>query len=208
MKTIVVAAQKGGSGKTTIALHLAVAAATNGRSVVVADADPQGSASLWGRLRGDDAPKVYAVEPLGIPALLEAARADRIGVVIIDTPPHNTPHASEIIRGASFVIVPVRPTILDLAAAESTAALILAAKRPGAFVLSQVPARCLEAVESPEILEGYGLPVAPIAIHERRTYARALAAGKAVTEYPGAQAAAAEMRALTRWILDQKGLAR
>jgi len=153
MLTFVVAAQKGGSGKTTIALHLAVAASVT-RSTIVVDTDPQRSAAGWARIRGGKPPEVYEAAPSAVPAVLAAAQGDGIEIVVIDTPPHSTAEASRMLAAADVIIVPVRPTVLDLMALEATQRIVQAAARPAVAILSAVPARGPEADEAEHVLRG------------------------------------------------------
>ncbi len=201
MLTVVVAAQKGGSGKTTIALHLAVAASVT-RSTIVVDTDPQRSAAGWARIRGGKPPEVYEAAPSAVPAVLTAARGDGIEIVVIDTPPHSTAEASRVLAAADVIIVPVRPTVLDLMALEATQRIVQAAARPAVAVLSAVPARGPEADEAEHVLREMGFDVAPVRIKERRPYSRALATGHAVTEFSRATDARSEIQGLWMWLRD------
>ena len=199
MRTIAIAAQKGGAGKTTIAIHLAVAAA-GAYSAIVVDTDPQQSAMGWARIRGNKAPEVFAATPGTIPTLLDAARNDGTALVIIDTPPHSTAEAARVLQAADLIVIPVRPTVLDLMAVEATERLVRASGRLAVAVLSAVPARSPEAADAEQLLEQMGLRVAPVWVKERRAYSRALATGQAVTEFARSRDAAREISDLWAWI--------
>jgi len=199
MRTLVIAAQKGGSGKTTIALHLAVAS-SEAQSTIVIDIDPQRSAAGWARIRDGKPPEVFEGAASTVPAMLTAARDDGIALVVIDTPPHSTAEASRVLSAADLIIVPVRPTVLDLMALEATQRLTQAAARPAVAVLSAVPARGPEADEAEHVLREMGFDVAPVRIKERRPYSRALATGHAVTEFPRSTDARNEIEALWHWL--------
>jgi chromosome partitioning protein len=82
--------------------------------------------------------------------------------------------------------------------------ILRAAEAPAAFILSACPLRAPEIVETRTVLTvRYGLPVAPVEITERRAFARAVATGRAVTEFDSHGKAAEEIRALWRWIKEQ-----
>lgn len=200
MKRIVLFAQKGGAGKTTIAIHLAVAAMNAGKSVILVDTDPQGSATGWARLRGDREPQTFRVEPQELGSLMEAATADGVDVAVIDTAPHASLSAAAVLSHASTIVIPTRPTVLDLMALEQTLSLVRASGNHACAVLSAVPTRSAEADEAAALLHDSGLPVAPVRIRERRAYARALASGAAVTEFGRSREAAEEIRGLWGWL--------
>src|SRR5690606_26034540 len=87
MKTVALVSQKGGSGKTTLSLNLAIAAKERGHSVVVIDLDPQQSATRWSRLRQNDSPVIVSGHGPNLATLIERAQSGGADVVIIDTAP-------------------------------------------------------------------------------------------------------------------------
>jgi cellulose biosynthesis protein BcsQ len=128
MKTLAFLSQKGGSGKTTLAVHTAVAAHEAGEQVVIIDTDPQQSATVWSEARQADTPVVVTVAVAELVRVLNAARGDGMTLAIIDTAPHAAPDAARIAQVADLIVVPVRPTAFDLAAAQGAVAIIKAAK--------------------------------------------------------------------------------
>jgi chromosome partitioning protein len=104
---------------------------------------------------------------------------------------------------ADLIVVPVRPTAFDLAAAQGVVAIINAAKAHAVFVLSACPLRAPEIAETRGVLTSYGMPIAPAEIADRRAFARAVATGRAVTEFESDGKAAAEIRELWAWLADQ-----
>jgi chromosome partitioning protein len=200
MKTVVFLAQKGGSGKTTLAVHIAVAAQESGERVALVDTDRQRSASTWGEVRKEDHPVVAVATPSEIPQVLEAAREDDISLLIVDTAPHAAPDATRVVSHADFILIPCRPTAFDLAAVSSSANIVQAARTPAAFILNACPARAPEVEEAREALGTYGLPIVPVTVGERRAFSRAVASGRAVTEFEARSKAANEIRSLWKWL--------
>ena len=200
MKTIALLSQKGGAGKTTLAVHLAVAAAEAGERVVVVDTDPQRSASMWASNRQAEAPIVAAASVGDIDRMLAAATGDGMTLAVIDTAPHAAPDTARIARAAGLIVIPCRPTAFDLAAVEASVRIVQAARARAVLVLSACPPRAPEIAEAREALSAYGLPIAPDEITERRAFSRAIASGRAVTEFEGEGKAAAEIRSLWAWL--------
>ncbi len=200
MKTIALMSQKGGAGKTTLAVHLAVAAGEAGERVVVIDTDPQRSATVWSSSRDAEAPIVATASVGDVDRVLAAARGDGMTLAVIDTAPHAAPDAARIARTSGLIIIPCRPTAFDLAAVEASVRIVQAAKATAVLVLSACPPRAPEVAEARDALAIYELPVAPTDITERRAFSRAVATGRAVTEFEVDGKAAAEIRALWAWL--------
>lgn len=203
MKTIAFLSQKGGSGKTTLAVHTAVAALEDGQRVVIVDTDIQRSATMWSEAREAETPVVAAVPAAELDAVMNAARHDAMTLCIIDTAPHAAPDAARVARAVDLVVIPCRPTAFDLAAAGSAVEVVKAAGARAVFVLSACPFRSPEIAETRTVLEGYGLPVAPAEITDRRAFARAVATGRAVTEFDAHGKADDEIRAFWNWLKEQ-----
>lgn len=203
MKKIAFLSQKGGSGKTTLSVHTAVAATEAGERVVVIDTDPQKSATSWASVRSQDAPIVATVSTSELNDVITAARSDAMTLLIVDAAPHAAPAASRIAQAVDLVVIPVRPTAFDLAAVGNAVEIVKAANARAVFVLSACPFRSPEIAETRAVLADYGLPVAPIEITDRRAFARAVASGRAVTEFESDGKAAEEIRALWCWLKEQ-----
>jgi chromosome partitioning protein len=181
MKTLVIAAQKGGAGKTTLARNLAVAAAQDGQRVLALDLDPQQSFRAWWRGRESDAPMMLADDPAphALRDTLAAARG-RFDLVVIDTPPAAPSWLTETLRAADLALIPVRPSPDDLRAVGATIAALGAAAVPFAFVMSQTP-RAKLTDEAVRVLAQHGR-IAPVNIAQRVIYAETAATGQGVTE--------------------------
>ena len=158
---------------------------------------------MWGDARQGAAPIVATAHVSELDRVLKAALGDGMTLAIVDAAPHAAPEAARIARAADLVAIPCRPTAFDLAAAEAAVRIVEAAKARAVFVLSACPFRAPEIAEARTALDGYGLPVAPVEVTERRAFARAVATGRAVTEFEGEGKAAAEIRALWAWLQEQ-----
>ena len=180
-----------------------MAAHEAGLGVVLIDTDPQKSATVWGEARQEEAPVVATADVSDLRRVLDAARSDGMGLAIVDAAPHAAPAAASIARAADLIVIPCRPTAFDLAAVDGAVRIAKAAGGKAAFVLSACPFRAPEIAETREALGAYGLPVAPVEITERRAFARAVASGRAVTEFEAEGKAAGEIRALWSWLQEQ-----
>lgn len=203
MKSIAFLSQKGGSGKTTLAVHTAVAAQESGERVVLIDTDPQRSATVWSEARQAETPIVATSAASDLEKVLQAALQDNMSLAIVDTAPHTAPDAVRIARGVDLIVIPCRPTAFDLAAVSNMVEIVRAAKKNAALVLSACPFRSPEIGETRHVLLGYGLPVCPYDITDRRAFSRAVATGRAVTEFEEEGKAALEIRAVWTWLKEQ-----
>lgn len=181
MRVVGVFSQKGGSGKSTIAVHIAVMAA-RGHRVLLVDADPQGTVTTWGASRTRPDPMVVHADPTNLGEILESARAERFDLVLVDCPPHAVAGTAALLRHVNHVVTPVQPTMPDITATQRTLALVAAARKPISFVINRAPARAAEVQQAREVLELVG-PVSPVTIGDRRAYARVLTDSLAVSEY-------------------------
>jgi len=199
MKTIAVFSQKGGSGKSTVAIHLAVAAGANGR-VILIDADPQATVATWGANRAKTTPFIARVDPASIEELLIAAQAQGFDLAVVDCPPHAAAGTAALLRIADHIVIPAQPSMPDLAATQRSVILARATGKPYSFVVNRAPPRAPEVMQAVEALAAGG-PVAPIVIGDRRAFARALTDGFAVTEFAAkGSKAVAEMLAYWHWL--------
>lgn len=201
MQTVVIVSQKGGTGKTTIAIHLAVSAERAGKPAVVIDLDPQASAAAWRDLREAEGPAVESVQPARLTATLKAAVEAGAEFAVIDTPARSENAALEAVRAADLALIPCRPGFFDTAAMSFTSNLLKLAGKPGYVVFSQVPARGESLLaEVTEALQGYGLTAAPAAVHLRAAYSHAIPGGQSAEEYEPKGKAATEAAALYAWL--------
>src|SRR5712672_3948881 len=147
MNVIVFASRKGGSGKSTLAAHLAAQVHKPSRPCLLVDADPQGSLTLWHKLRGTNEPPIKSAVN-SVSGIVAAAKRDGIEWVFIDTPPNMSAVVEDSIKAATMVIIPARPGVFDVNAVQETILTCRAARKPYAVVLNGAPARRDEA-ESP-----------------------------------------------------------
>lgn len=207
MKTIAVLSQKGGTGKTTLALHLAVAAEAAGHTAAVIDLDPQSSAGGWGESRSGEGPTVAIAHAPRLASILEAAAANGATLAILDTAPHSQGDALAAAKAADFILIPCRPGILDLRAIGATVQIAQLAGKPAAVVLNACPpqGRAL-ADEAEQAVKGYGVDVAPVRLVQRAAYAHSLAAGQTAQEYEPNGKAAEEISQLYAWACQHVGM--
>lgn len=206
MNTIVFASRKGGSGKSTLTAHLAALANKPSRRCLLIDADPQGSLTLWHKLRGTGEP-VLRAGTRAIGDMVKAAKREGFEWVFIDTPPNMSAAATEAIRVATLVVIPARPTIFDMMAVKETIEHARQLRRPYAVVINSAPAR-RDDVESPIVaqarqgLSRLQIPVWGGQITSRTNYALSLASGEGVKEFAAESLAASEMSRLWSAIED------
>lgn len=182
MKTLVIASQKGGAGKTTIAAHLAVAAERVGAGpVVLIDSDPQGSLSEWWNSRDTQTPALATAALADLPAKLQALQSAGVALAVIDTPPAITEAIRDVVRQADFVLIPTRPSPHDLRAVGRTVDIARSAGKPFAFVVTQAKPTAKLTVQAMAALSAHGV-VAPAVLHDRVDYAASMVDGRTVVE--------------------------
>lgn len=207
MRTIALISQKGGVGKTTIAIHLASAFAASGRNTLLVDLDPQASASEWKDARASESPGVLAIPAARLPKVLEDAAGFGTEVVIIDTAPHSEGASLAAARAADLILVPCQPSIMDLRALRKTAELLAHIKKPTYAVLNSVsPHAAVYEGAARAIADSYNLAVADVRLGDRVAFNRCLIDGRTVQEYDPESKAAQELLALWEWASELVGL--
>jgi len=202
MRTIAIISQKGGSGKTTLAIHLATAASAAGFVALVVDTDPQATACTWHTWRGDADPDVIdcAAHTL-LPKKLQQAAALGAELAVIDTPPHADIMAREACKAADLLLIPCRPRAFDLDAVRTTAELAAASKKPAFLIFMAGPPRApLVYREAEQLVERFGLKVASVILPERATFHHSVGAGKTAPEIEPQGKAAEDVASLWAWI--------
>ncbi|MGH1480864.1 MAG: ParA family partition ATPase [Geminicoccales bacterium] len=206
-KVIAVSQQKGGVGKTTLAIQLAMAWRKSGKRVAMLDVDPQGSLCTWYGMRTDlhgedEGLTVKSLSGWRLGNELSAAKwsADYI---LIDTPPHAETDAKTAIRLANLVILPIQPTMLDLFATKPTLDLADVEKTKALLVLNRVPARGLLADAVKAAIKANKWPLAKAQLGNRQAFAASIGEGRGVAETAPRTMAGKEISALSREILRQ-----
>jgi chromosome partitioning protein len=203
MKVVAMVSRKGGAGKTTIALHLAVGVEALGLSVAVFDLDPQASAALWGDRRSEPSPAVIPAQAPRLAALLAQARAQSADLVILDTAPHADSIASEAASHADAILIPCRPSTLDLDAIGASVRLASGAGRPAYVIVNAAPVQGAETQEMRSALEASGVSVCPVVLRQRKAFASFLQEGRTALEMEPKGRAAEEVRALSKWLCEK-----
>lgn len=200
MYVIAVASQKGGSGKTTLAGHLAVQADRTGFGpVALVDTDPQGSLSEWWNARAAETPLFARASAGRFAADIARMRELGIKLLVVDTPPAIEATIAEVIGLADLVVVPARPSPHDLRAAGATVELIERVGKPLVFVINAATPRARITSEAVMALSQHGT-LAPVIIHHRTGFAAAMIDGRTVMEVPGEARSAEEIVLLWEYL--------
>ena len=207
MKIIAVVSQKGGAGKTTLALHIAVAAERAGFSTAILDMDPQGTAERWSEWRKEEPPAVVAAKATTLNRRLEQAKAAQGDLVVIDTPPLAQTEAREAARIADLILIPCRPSAFDLDAIRITADLANDIRKPAFVVVNAGPPHGTSIYRDvADTVERFGLGVAPARLAERAAFRHAVREGKSVQELEPDSKASEEVALLWSWIASHLGM--
>ena len=209
-KIITVAQHKGGAGKTTLSVQLAVALNQAGARVAIIDVDPQGSTTQWFAARQNrlgEKNKIKSFQMQGWKLMREApALVQEYDFIIVDSPPHADSEASIAVRQADLVLVPIQPSPLDIWACGPTLQLVLQEKKPLTLVLNRVPARAKLNEAIMERLDKINIQVARQTLGNRVAYAASILQGLGVVEYEPSGTATAEIRNLAREVCRNKAI--
>ena len=203
MKTLGVLSRKGGVGKTTLAVHMAVLADQAGLRTLLVDLDPQRSAASWWRARAAQTPNLVETDPGQLRDILEAAAEDGVDLVVVDARPSVEADAAHVAAMADLVLIPTRPAIYDLRAILGTLDIVKGTARRSVIVMNAVPPRrgageASVVVDARHALAAFGVPVAPVVIVNRSAFPAAAVEGLTACEAEPDSKAAKEMHALWR----------
>lgn len=196
MYIIAVVAEKGGVGKTTLALDLAVTATRKGCRVAILDVDQQATASKWTDRRTEEYPWVVPTHASRLNAGIAEAKAEGIDFIVIDTAPHSSSDAAEAARLADVVMTPVEPHLYAMETMSKLAQLLKIVGNSSYFaVINKAPTQGREGEVAAQDIEQQGFPVAPVIVHLRAAHRHAGNLGKVAAEYePNGKAAQETLR--------------
>jgi chromosome partitioning protein len=200
MQLIVIASRKGGVGKTTLSAHLAVVAEqTNPGKVALLDFDPQGSLTWWATQRNTGSPRFDSIEPEQLGSHMTRLKKEGVELLIVDTPPIETPWINKLMGKADLVVVPTRASPLDIHAIGTTMKAAQHAQTNMVWVLNGVSSRSKIADAVADELKRFA-PLAPVNVHERTDYVLAMGQGRTVVETKASGISAKEIRSVWKFI--------
>lgn len=199
MKVITLVTQKGGSGKSTLCVSLAVAAHEAGHSVCILEMDRQATVTQWAKQRHGMDPEVAQISADKLDGALKKLRTVDCEYVFLDTPGIDSPGTNLAIAASDLCLVPCRPTPADLKGVGPTLGAIFRLEKDFAFVLNQTPPKGIRIKETAEGLSSLGV-LADVNIVMRNDHQDAMGKGEGVTEFNPTGPAADEIRKLWAWI--------
>lgn len=203
MRILVMASQKGGVGKTTIAGHLAVMAdRQNAGPVALIDTDPQGSLSSWWNERQAETPLFASVDIGNLKNHLQELANAGVKLAIIDTPPAVTETIREVLAVADLVLIPTRPSPHDLRAVGSTVDLVEQSGKRMVFVINGAAPRAKITGEAAIALSQHGT-VAPVTLYQRTDFAASMIDGRTVQEIDARSRSTEEIEKLWNYVFAQ-----
>ncbi len=209
-KVIAIVSEKGGSGKTATAVNLAVAAVACGHRAAIFDLDPRAPAAVWGDKRNEGSggrdgkpPPVWTAQAPRLSRLLQEVRAQRPAFVFVDTPANAIDIAEAACKEADFILIPCRPSAIDLGSIIPTVAAAQRTGKPFHVVITQAPHQGSEVEETMSAVTEQGVKVCPVVLHNLKAFTRRFNVGMAAVDVAPTCAAALETQALLTWLCAQ-----
>jgi len=204
-KVLAVSQQKGGTAKSTLAVHIATVAHHAGLKALVLELDRQGTASVWFERRASP-PEVLRIESHGLPQALGKLASRGIDLVVLDCPGSHSAAVTPAIKAADLVLLPARPHAVDIEASAETLATCQRLHKRYAYVLTLCPPAGSRSKEARAAFEVEGHAVAPVDITTRTIVADAVAKGSTAAELEPKGKAAGEFDALWQWLRKELSL--
>ena len=203
MQTVAMISQKGGSGKTTLAVHFAVAARAAGLKVALVDLDPQASAASWGDRRGQEPPTVISAHAVRLKQEMQRVKQAGGDLLVLDTAPRADSAALTAAAAADLVVVPCRPSIVDIEPARTTLDLVGAVRTPVFVAMNAVPPRGGDTRQAVEAIREAGISACPHHLTQLVVFSRSLLTGQTAQEINPGGRAAREIAAFSGFALEK-----
>lgn len=202
MKKIAFYNGKGGSGKTTSAVHVGVVAAHKMRTAIIdLDIDME-NALAWSRERKLRPPSVLATTPTKLSRQLDHLADQDVELAILDFPPNLSTLNANALNLVDLIVIPVQPTFNDLNGYYRAINIIRSSGRPFVFLINRAPGATQEVADTVQVLSTFG-EVCPTHIGDRIAFSRSMGLGKSVMEYQSTGKAAHESVEVCNWILNK-----
>lgn len=202
MKILSVLSQKGGAGKTTLTLSIAVSAEKDNKQTLVCDLDPQSSAFKWAQRRKTDAPYVVSLQAGALENTISQAKTHGADFTVIDTPAKAENAALKACRISDVILIPCRPSVHDFDAIEASVDIARLSQTSAYVILNAMIPNAFRAFEDLQnaITKKYDVPVLDFFISRREVFAHSALVGQTPQEFEPASKASEEEARLYQWV--------
>ena len=202
MQTVAILSEKGGAGKTTLAVHLATAAQLAGLASAIIDLDPQASAADWADSRSQP-PEALAIPPARLANVLDKLKGGGVRFVVIDTGRDSNNAGYTAAQAADLILVPCRVGRFDIRALSRTLDLAKLAGKPAHLIFNDLAPRAAKMrAEAEAALRPMGCQIAPVQLSHRAAFRDAPMDGRTAQEVEPGGAAAAEVAGIFAWVCE------